>query len=263
MKTDRQLIVRHFPDPPKTLDVYPIADVHLGAAEHCAKEWQAFLTAIRANPNAYLILSGDMINNATRSSVSDVFEETMRPSEQKKLMAEMLEPLRDRILAAVPGNHERRSGKDADDDPLYDIMAKLDLEELYRRNLAVVKLQMGDLHGNSAMNPTYTLATTHGAGGGIYTGAAVNRTERFGNVIEGADVLITGHSHKAFITKPSKLQINKQHDVVVQRPYYAIGLSSWMDYGGYATQKMLLPSSNMAQVIHLGGKRFSISVEAA
>lgn len=263
MKKDSELIVRHFPTPPETLDIFPIADVHLGAAEHKAKEWKAFLAAISANPNAYLILSGDLINNATRSSVSNVFEETLRPMDQKRLMTEMLEPLRDRILCAVPGNHEARSGKDADDDPIYDIMAKLDLEELYRPNLAVVKIQCGDVYSNSNLNPTYTIATVHGAGGGIYTGATVNRAERFGNVLEGADVLITGHSHKAFLTKPGKLVINKQKNIVTQRPYFVVGLTSWMDYGGYAMRKMLLPGSHMAQVVHLGGQRFSVSVEAA
>ncbi|MBO4584313.1 MAG: metallophosphoesterase [Clostridia bacterium] len=261
MRKDSEVIVRHWPEPPETIDVYPVGDVHLGAAECMEKEWKDFLAKIYEMPNAYLIISGDMINNATRSGVSDIFRERLSPSQQKQLMAEMLAPVKDRILCAVPGNHEARSRKDADDDPMYDICAKLGIEDLYRENLAVVKLQMGDIeHGNSDLHPTYTLAVTHGAGGGIYTGAAINRDERFGNVIEGANVLIVGHSHKAHITKPSKLVINKQYNVVKERPYYVVGLSSWMEYGGYAARKMLLPSSRMAQVIHLGGRRNRISV---
>ena len=46
--------------------------------------------------------------------------------------------------AITPGNHERRSMKDADDDPMYDVACKLDLEDLYRENLGVIKLKFGN-----------------------------------------------------------------------------------------------------------------------
>ena len=68
------------------------------------------------------------MNNATKTSVSNVYAETMRPREQKRKLVEMLTPLRDKILVATPGNHERRSIRDVDEDPMYDIMCKLDLE---------------------------------------------------------------------------------------------------------------------------------------
>ena len=165
---------------PNDITIIPVADVHLGAAEHMERAWEEFVNKVKDTPNVYLTLGGDLINNATRSSVSNIFEEKMRPSEQKKIMAKMLEPLRDRIICGVTGNHERRSGKDADDDPNYDIMCKLDLEHLWRENIAFVKIQLGqqtDDHGNrrpSRYRPTYTLVVTHGAGGGIYTGTAVS-----------------------------------------------------------------------------------------
>ena len=87
-----------------------------------------------ATPLAFLILGGDLINNNTRSSVGSPWDDTVRPREQKRLMVEALEPIKDRILCCVSGNHERRSLKDADDDPPYDIMTKLDLEDVYRQN---------------------------------------------------------------------------------------------------------------------------------
>ena len=85
------------------------------------QEWIAFCRQIASDQNAYIILGGDLMNNATRSSVSNVFEERIRPRDQKKQLVTLLEPVRDRILCMVSGNHERRSGKDADDDPTYDI----------------------------------------------------------------------------------------------------------------------------------------------
>ena len=132
MENDFKLIVKQFD---KSITIYPICDVHLGALEHNKEEWEKFVNKIQSEPNSYIILVGDLINNATRSSVSNVFDDIMRPMEQKDKMVQYLEPLKDRIICGVPGNHERRSGKDADNDPMYDIMCKLGLEELYRKNI--------------------------------------------------------------------------------------------------------------------------------
>lgn len=259
MLSDFELITHKFPDR-QDITIFPISDVHLGAAEHLEREWSDFCARVLEDPNAYLMLGGDLINNATRSSVSNIFEETMRPSTQKKVMREMLEPLKDRILCGVTGNHERRSMKDADDDPTYDIMAKLDLEHLYRQNMAFVKLQFGDPKAKGLSNPTYVLAVTHGSGGGIYTGAAVNRNERFGYVIDGCDALIVGHSHKPFVTQPFKIKIDPYNNKVTMKPFKVITSSSWVEFGGYAAQKMLLPSGHVPQRITIFGKTKKIEV---
>jgi predicted phosphodiesterase len=234
--------------------------VHLGAAEHLEKDWENFVWQIKNSPNMYITLGGDLINNSTKNSVANVFTETMRPREQKRRMAEMLEPIKDRILCAVTGNHESRSGKDADDDPTYDIMTKLDLEDIYRENMAFVKLQFGDKDGSGTKNPTYTLVVTHGAGGGILTGGAVNRNERFGYVVDGLDCLIVGHTHKPFVTQPSKIKIDTHNNKVSIKPFKVICSTSWLEYGGYAARKMLLPASHIPQIITLYGKRKEIKV---
>lgn len=223
--------------------------------------WREFRTKILEDPDAYIILGGDLINNATRSSVSNIFDETMRPREQKRVMTEMLMPLRDRILCAIPGNHEGRSGKDADDDPVYDICAKLDIEDLYRENMAFIKIQFGDRESRGQANPVYVIAAVHGSGGGILTGGAVNRAERFGYAIDGADVLILGHTHKPFITQPGKIRIDPYNNKVTVRPFKVISTTSWLEYGGYAARKNLLPASHAPQVLRLSGKNKEIKIE--
>lgn len=208
----------------------------------------------------YLLLCGDLTNNCTRNSVSNIFEETMRPSQQKKLMAEMLMPIRDRILCAVPGNHEARSGRDADDDPVYDICAKLDIEDLYRENIAFLKIQIGDIIGNGTRNPTYTLAVAHGAGGGVLTGGSLNRNERFAYAIDGIDMLVTAHTHKPVVSHPGKIKVDTNNNKVSVKPFHVITCSSWLNYGGYACRKMLLPSSHIPQKILLSGNSKDIKI---
>lgn len=259
MLSDFELITHKFPDRPD-LHIYPISDVHLGAAEHMEREWKHFCDHLLEDKSAYIVLGGDLINNATRNSVSNIFEETMRPREQKKMMVEMLKPIKHRILCAVSGNHERRSLKDADDDPTYDIMCKLDLEHLYRENIAFLRLQMGKQENDGNKNPTYVLTVTHGAGGGVLTGGAVNRNERFGYVLDGCDCLVVGHTHKPFVTQPSKIYIDARNQKVSVRPFKVVSSTSWLTWGGYAAQKMLLPSSHAPQLITLHGKNKRIDV---
>lgn len=244
----------------RDIQIVPISDVHLGAAEHMESAWREFRTKVLEEPDTYIILAGDLINNATRNSVSNVFEETMRPREQKRLMTEMLLPLRDKILCAVPGNHEWRSVKDADDEPTYDIMCKLDLEDLYRENIAFLKIRMGDPNGDGLKNPTYVFVVSHGAGGGMTQGAALNRATNFGMAVDGADVLVVGHTHKPFTAPPFKLKIDPYNNKVSTKPFRVVSASSWLEYGSYAARKMLPPTGYVPQVISLGGNRKEIKV---
>lgn len=240
MLKDFDMVVHHFNEP---ITIFPISDVHFGALEHLKKEWLEFCKMIDQTPNAYLILGGDLINNSVRTcSFVNPFDEVVRPREQKKKMVEFLEPIKEKILCCVSGNHEARSMKDDDIDITYDIMAKLDIEEVYRENICFMKVALGHRKADDSPIQSYTFAVTHGAGGGIYTGATVNRNERFGNVIEGLDCLIVGHTHKGTVTKPSKIVIDRKNDKVSMSHYTVISMTSWLNYGGYAMKKMLLPA---------------------
>ena len=247
------------------ITVIPVADVHLGSPECREQEFIEFIQKIAETPNTYICLLGDLIDNGTRSSITSPFRATMPPSQQKREMANILEPVKDRILCILPGNHERRSMKDADDDPVYDIAAKLDIEHLYRENIAFVKIQLGtedaqDEHSNSKYRPCYNLVVTHGAGGGIMTGGSVNRSERFGYVIDGMDALIVGHTHKPYTTQPGKIVIDPRNNQVTVKPFKVVCATSWLDYGGYAARMMLLPSTFCLNTINLSGYGKEITV---
>ena len=240
MQKDFEMITHEFNEP---IVIFPISDVHFGALEHMNKEWLDFCKIVEQTPNARIILGGDLINNNVRTcGFVNPYDELVRPREQKKKMVEFLTPIKDRILCAVSGNHEARSMRDDDIDVTYDIMAKLDIEDLYRPNMAFMKVSLGHRKRDNTPIQSYTFAVTHGAGGGIYTGATVNRNERFGNVIDGLDCLVVGHTHKGTVSKPSKIVIDRKNNKVSMSHYTVISMTSWLNYGGYAMQKMLLPA---------------------
>lgn len=241
MLDDFTMITHKFAD---EITVIPIADVHFGAIEHDQKAWESFCAKVKDEPNTYLCLVGDLVNNNTRSSVGNPFDEVYRPREQKRIMTEYLEPIKDKVLCSVSGNHERRTTKESDQDVSYDIMARLGIEDLYRENVAFMKLSIGTRERDGSPQVSYTFVVTHGAGGGIYTGAAVNRNERFGNIVENMDCLVVGHTHKGTVSRPTKIVIDRKNDLVTPQSYLVVSAESWMQYGGYAAQKMLLPSES-------------------
>lgn len=239
MLNDFDLISHAFPG---DVIVYPVADVHLGAVEHAEPEWQNFLKRVEKE-DAFLILAGDLINNSTRGMrFANPFDEVLRPREAKRRMVEYLKPVKDRILCVVSGNHEQRTIRDTDQDITYDICSKLDVEHLYRENMAFMRVGCGKRNKENKSLATYTFCVTHGSGGGIYTGAAVNRSERFGNVVEGVDCIVTGHVHKGFVSKPAKIVVDARNNYVGMRHYVVVSCVPWLNYGGYAARGMLLPA---------------------
>lgn len=261
MKSDFEIITYRFAT---SIRIYPVADIHYGAINHQKTEWEEFVQKLSEEKDSYIILNGDLINNNTRSSVGSPFDDVLRPRDQKIAMAEYLRPIRDKILCMVSGNHEQRSLKDADDDPAYDIACKLDIEDRFRQNAAFIRIGVGATNkgnGRIGSNQVYAFAVTHGSGGGIYTGATVNRNERWGNIIDGVDCVIVGHSHKGTVTRPTKLVVSDRCNKVQIRDYLVISCTSWQTYGEYAMRKMMLPTAtSQPQQLYLSSTQRKISV---
>ena len=254
MLNDFEMIIHKFPER-HDITIIPIADVHLGARECMEQEFYEFINSIKETPDTYVVLCGDLLNNAVKSSVSNIYDEVYRPSEAKKIMAKVLAPIADRILCSVTGNHERRSSREVDDDPNYDIMCKMDLEHLHRENMAFMKLQFGELNGDGAKNPTYTIVVSHGASNGSMTGGAVNKNERFAAHIDNMDLFITAHTHRPLVTNPGKIYIDTRNNRVSVKPFKVVTATSWLNAGGYSLQKLMTPTSHVQQTITLRGTR--------
>lgn len=254
MLSDFAPILWHFSER-ADITLWLIGDVHIGAAECDEKRFKRDIETIAADPNARVILLGDIINNATKSSVSNVYEERYRPAEAKAIAAKLLEPIKDKILAAVGGNHEARSSKEVDDDPAYDIMCKLNLSELYRQNAAFIKVQIGDTKGYGLRNPTYTIYATHGAGAGTTPGAGANRLQRTQAIFEGIDLFAQGHVHKAMNFYPERIRFDTHNNKVQKRTIACCIAPSYLEYGGYAMRASLPPFANVTSTITLCGDK--------
>lgn len=243
-KSWQQMVIHNFPD---EVEIYPLADVHYGAIECNEKAWEQVLKEILEQPNRYCVLNGDLVDNGVKSSVTNCYMATCSPGTQKAYMCDVLRPIKDRILMACSGNHEYRTKKESDQDITYDILTKLDKEDIYRPDAGFMAIRMGDRGegGGHRANINYTFLMTHGTGGGYLPGATINRNERFATqYVDGIDIAIISHSHRGMISKPSKLVVNPKAEIVTQRDILVVSSVAWMSYGGYAMRKMLPPQSS-------------------
>lgn len=265
MYRDFDLIVHTIPTD-KSVKIYPIYDVHIGSPECREEEFCEFINRVKDEENAYVILGGDLLDNGVKSSVTNCYRAVYPPSTQKRLMANLLAPIRDKILCSVSGNHEYRTSKETDDSPVYDIMCRLDLEHLHRENMAFVKITLGEQYTeeggriNSKYRPSYVFFVSHGAGGGALSGGVINRNERAGLALDGVDLVLVGHSHKPMLSQPAKIVVDARNNKVSVVPFKVVVASSWLDYGDYAARKMLLPTSRCLQTINLSAYYKEITV---
>ena len=252
MKKDLDVIVHSFSEP--EIHIYPISDVHLGSPDHNKKAFMQFVDKILSDPIGYCVLVGDLCDTALKNSKSDVYTSTMTIMEQLQTAADLLKPLADagRILGAVGGNHEARISREVGLDASYIIMERLGIKDLYRPALAFIHITVDNQNPSHDNRRTYILAITHGSGGGS-SYAFLNKNQHFAQMIDGCDVLITGHTHKPAAIAPARLRVDRRRKTVKVSPILCVTASSWMDYGGYALGMMLLPSATCRpQVITLG-----------
>lgn len=210
----------------RTIRVWAVSDVHIGSRECDLDGFSHFLRQL--GDDDYIVLCGDIVNNGIKDSLTNVYEETMPPSAQIEKATLLLEPVKERILGAVGGNHEARSRKAVDLDPMYTIMLKLGKGELYRTNMAFLRIILG----KGTTRNRFALLLVHGK--------TENKRKQFDVIVEGVDAVIGGHTHDGLVRKPSKIVFTSSNSVLV-KPLVSMTATSWLSYGGYAAAGLLQP----------------------
>jgi predicted phosphodiesterase len=236
----------------KEIEILPLGDLHIGDGNTNLTKFFDFIRYVSESKKTYVILNGDLMNNALKTSVSNVYNETMSPALQKRFLVQTLRDIKDKILLVNTGNHEQRTTKDADVDLTKDICIELDIEHLYCGEGGVLHLNFGT-SAKLKQNMLYTLYVTHGSGGGSKLGAPLSRINDYGGSFEGIDIFIMGHTHKMTSGIDSKLCYDARHNKLIQKNVGYVTANAWQKYAGYAQRMMLKPSANGATRILLNG----------
>ena len=89
--------------------IIPISDLHIGDKafnKESEKKVKGYIEWVKKTPNARIFLLGDILNCATRESKTNPFDQTMDLKEQIAAAVKLFEPVKDKIIGAVDGNHE-------------------------------------------------------------------------------------------------------------------------------------------------------------
>ena len=233
-------MIRHDLNHDNGIFIHGIADLHVGSQEFNEPQFQRLSREILSAPNHYIVLVGDLIDNALKTSVSDTYKATMSPRDQRHYAVEILHPLKDRILAMVSGNHERRTAIAADFDPSEVIADDLGIHDRYREGMAFASIRIGERTSGSHRPPNYCVCITHGTSGGQLIGAGLNSADKLA-MVNGADLTIFGHSHKPAVAPSARLECIHAQNRMVMRHYAIMVCTAWLDYGGYPMQKAYKP----------------------
>ena len=68
----------------KNIKILALSDFHIGDQLCNLKLIRSVLEEVKNSDNTFVILNGDLMNNATKTSVSDVYNEELTPMEQKQ-----------------------------------------------------------------------------------------------------------------------------------------------------------------------------------
>ena len=240
------------------IEIHTFSDLHLGD-RNC--DYKAILERVReieANPNSYVILNGDLINNATTQSISDTYSEVVSPMDQLKQATALFTPIKDRILAITSGNHENRTYR-TDGIDLTEIMAReLGIGDRYSPESVTLFLRLGQ--HSDARQFCYTIYITHGSGGGRREGGKINRLVDLASIID-VDIYIHSHTHLPAVLKQSFYRTDSKRSVISLIDKMFINTNAWLKYGGYGEAHGYKPASIHSPIIYLSGKKKSFTAK--
>ena len=244
------------PDIPE-IEIHIFADEHIGD-EHCdMPRLLERIEYVKNTPNAYCILNGDILDNATKTSIGDTYTQVFNPMEQLQRAVELFGPIKDKILCITHGNHENRTYKKEGINLSSMIAAQLDLTDRYTPTSALMFLRFGkpnDLHGDKKRKMCYTIYSLHGSGGGRKEGAKAIRLADMASIID-ADIYIHSHTHLPMVMKQGFHRVDTRNSAVALVDKLFVNTAANLGYGGYGEAKEFKPSSKDTPVIYLDGTR--------
>ena len=246
----------------EVLELHIFADEHIGDEHSDLKRLLNRIEYVKNTPNAYCILNGDIIDNATRTSIGDTYTQVFNPMEQLAKAVEIFEPIKDKILCITHGNHENRTYKKEGINLSFLMAKQLRLDDKYTPTSAVLFIRVGEYaNGQRESNGSgkrrqicYTLYTLHGSGGGRKEGAKAIRLADMASIID-CDCYIHSHVHLPMIMKQAFHRIDERNSTFSLVDKLFVNTAANLDYGGYGEACEFKPSSKETPVIFMRGSK--------
>lgn len=173
-------------------------DIHIGAPGCNIDKLIRYLKTVKSIPNCYIILNGDLMNNANNLGKSSPLENALSPMNEQKVIHTLLSDpvIKEKIICSTSGNHESGArAKDSGLDALVTPMATLGMLEKYARYMARLNIKVRCPYTTSGY-ANFKVLVRHGSGMGGNAGKIIenmfNKEKSFGDY----DMIVEGHTHK-------------------------------------------------------------------
>ena len=217
----------------ETVELLIIADYHYADPHSDHDAIKRDLEYLKTHNNAYCVLAGDLLDCALKSSLGDVYV-NLSPMEELSTMMDLLEPIKDKIVGIVGGNHESRHYKTNGVDMTRLIAKQLGIEDKYSTDTALIFLRFGrtDNHTHHHRPILYTIYLTHGTGGGRKEGGKIQRLVDLSAIVD-ADIFVMGHTHLPASLKTAFARPSPANSSITYCTKLFVNAAAKLDYGGY------------------------------
>lgn len=251
----------NLPEDLESIQIKIFGDEHIGD-EHCdLKRLKDRIEYVANTKNVYCVLNGDVIDNATKTSIGDTYASEFNPMEQLKTAVELFEPIKDKILAITHGNHEARTYRKEGIDLSYLLAAQLGLSDRYTPTSALLFVRVGKAtqnHGRKGGQVCYTIYMLHGSGGGRKEGAKAIRLADMASIVD-ADIYIHNHTHLPMVMKQAFYRTDRNNSTFAVVDKLFVNGAANLNYGGYGEAQEFKPASKQSPIIHLNGTKKEMS----
>jgi len=237
----------------------PIGDIHMG--DRCfdsksREKLQGYIDWVKSKSNAFIVLTGDLINSATLNSASSPFQQNMDMKTQIAEVVKMLKPVKNKIVGAITGNHEQRLERYCGYNPTISICDRLDIPYF---GIDVILLFRMGCHGlKGCPRANFTVYVHHTTGGGSTVGGKINRVDKLRQCVANCDAYVGSHNHMLGCVHTQIYKVNENEGRVDALRQMLIDTGGFLNYeGSYANEKMLPPVKLGSPKIRLFIKRDS------
>ncbi len=236
----------------KQIDMCVLSNIMVGltGAKHkTAKEekpfriqkFKAHIEELARNPEAQVMLGGDLFYYPGGSAN---YRKAYSPSyeEQVHIMAQLLAPIKDKIVGAYDGTEEVKIFEKDGVNLTYNLMKELGIADKYCGQMAEVDFIFNNEMTNNTSQPVHMLFD-HGFLQANLTSTVANKTEGLQDKINGKDFYFTSHYNKLFIERRAFL-VADNGNRMLKRPYYFISVGGYRDYPNRLASNRNVSSAN-------------------
>jgi len=209
----------------KNFAIVPLFDVHYGSTGHREGKFQKYLRWIAETPGLYVILGGDLMDNALDDGRGMCYDQDIPPQSQLDDMTEMLAPIAHRVLTMFPGNHEWRTYKKTGIDISKILADRLDIP--YHTGPVLLSILAGE--------HKFTIDARHGFSRPGTKGGQLNAAMKPMKWMD-ADFFLSGHTHEALVSEDTVIRENAQDGSIAFVPRWTVITQSfmgWLETYGY------------------------------